>query len=219
MKNLRKELHNIKTGSKSEATTDENDQIKTSLKAFIKACQYDVMGINTHRILEVLESLHTKDPNVLSIDEYQWCKKELENNKPYPTSPSKETVQPSASNEINFCKEVVQNSIVSCRLLVSKQEDMDIKDFVHEISLFEGNKSIGLPLDTEAQHEGAVHRYLIASAKDTTNSDDHVVYYIAFGNNLCLREWSDNYNSFKEGIHACRFNIIPLIKLITTCSF
>jgi hypothetical protein len=144
---------------------------------------------------------HPAHLDLLSVDEYQWCKGKLENgNKPDPTSSHEEIVQPHTANEVNFCKRVVQNSIVACRLLVDEQRDMSIKDSVHEI---EGNKSIDLQLDTKAQHKGAVHRYLIASAKDTTNPGDHVIYYIAFGNHPCLRDWSNNYRSFKEGIHAC----------------
>jgi hypothetical protein len=198
VKYLREELRIINTESKLEAVIDKKDQIKKSLNSFITKFAHNTMGIDTHMILE---TLHTKITDDLSADEYQWCKGKLEEgNKPDPASSHEENIQPRPANEVNFCEQVVQNSIVACHLLVNEQGDMSIKDFVHEISLFEGNKSIDLQLDTKAQHKGAVHRYLIASAKGTINPGDHVIYYIAFGNDLCLRDWSDNYKSFKEGL-------------------
>ena len=206
VKHLREELHVIKTERKQEAIIDKKERIKKSLNSFITKCAH--MGIDTRVILKTLENLHTKDTDVLSVDEYQWCKEKLtDRSKPDPSFPHEEIVQLPTTNEVNFCKQVVQNSIVACCLLVNERSDMSISAFVNEISLFEGNKSIDFQLDTQAQHKGAAHWYLIATAKGTSNPGDHVIYYIAFGNDLCLRDWSDNYESFKEGIHACRFKI------------
>ncbi len=155
------------------------------------------MSIDACNILEALKNLHTKD-KLIGVDVYQWCKTQLENRE--------KSVQPPTVSEVNFCKEVVQNSIVACHLL--EQEDVSIECCLHENSLFEGNRSIGLQPDEEtatAQREGPVSQYLITSAEGTTNPGDCVIYYIAFSSHQSLREWSDNYKSFEEGIHACRF--------------
>ena len=201
---LRKELYKLKTESKPEVV--KKDLIEKSLKIFLGKCLH--MSIDTCTTLELLKKLHTKDPELLSTDGYEWCKRELE--KPDPPGPSPDPVeicvQPPMVNEVNFCKEVVQNSIVACHLL--EQDDLSIKPCVCENSLFEGNKSIGLRIQPDransAQHEGRVpvHQYLIASAKGATNPGDHEIYYIAFSSHQSLREWSENYKSFEEGIHA-----------------
>lgn len=202
MNNLRKELHKIKTESKPEVA--KKDLIKNSLKIFITKCQH--MSIDTRMILEVLKKLHTKEPELLSVDAFEWCKRELEKSDSPGPSPLEIRVQPPMVTEVNFCKEVVQNSIVACHLL--EQEDMSIKPSARENSLFEGNKSIGLQIRPDraksAQHGGPVpvHQYLIASAKGATNPGDHDIYYIAFSSHQTLKEWSDNYKSFEEGIHG-----------------
>ena len=191
---LREELHKIKAESKPEEV--KKDLIKKSLKAFIRKCLH--MRIDACTILDVLEKLQS---NLLSVDVYEWCKGELENsNKPDSPSPPEKCVQHPIVSEVNFCKEVVQNSLVTCHLL--EQEDMSIKLCGCENSLIEGNKSIGLRPDIAkpTQHEGPVHRYLVASAKGATNS---VIYYIAFSSHQSLREWSDSYESLQEGIYVC----------------
>ena len=205
--NLRKELHKIRTDHDSKQEVVKKDLIEKPLKIFIRKCQH--MSIDTHMILEVLKKLHTKEPELLSVDAYEWCKREFEKPDPPGPSPVEIRVQPPMVTEVNFCKEVIQNSIVACHLL--EQEDMSIKPCAHENSLFEGNKSIGLQILPDraksAQHGGLVpvHQYLIASAKGTMNPGNHVIYYIAFSSHQSLKEWSDNYKSFEEGTHGCRF--------------
>ena len=180
------------------------------------------MGVDTRTIRTTLENLHSTD--LVSVDAYQWCLEQLEHrskshNQPDSPSLQEKSVLPPKINEVYFCKEVVQNSIVACHLLEQPGNTMEHLTRIHENSFFEGNKFIPLRVDTindtltAAHDEGAVHQYLIASAKGTTNPDDHVVYYIAFGCHRGLREWKDNYKSFEEGIDAWRFKLITCIIL------
>lgn len=134
----------------------ESDEVKenivkmteTALKNFITTCLD--MGVNARTVHVVLESLHTKDVDiVVDGDAYQWCIKELEkqNKIRNPDSPPLHEINVQPLNEVNFCKEVVQNSIVACHLL----EHSDI-NFVHLSSmhsLFEVNKSAPITLEVK----------------------------------------------------------------------
>ena len=96
------------------------------------------MGVDTHIIRAALDNLHSTD--LVSVDAYQWC---LDN---WPSLQEK-SILPPKINEVYFCKEVVQNSIVACHLLEQPGSTMEHLTHMHENSFFEGNKSIPLRVE------------------------------------------------------------------------
>ena len=221
----------ILQGIPSESEETKASKLKmtqTALKAFIKT-SLD-MGVDVHAVHMALENLHTKDTDiVIDGDLYQWCYTELQRQNAIhnPESPCLQQMSPQPLNEVNFDKEVLQNSLVACHLLQRSQfngEEMAYPHSLHELNVsmclhLEKNEmpSINFGKDeclesftassTESttgtiqlvESSSAVHQYLVAKGASKPNS--HVIYYLAFGSHQSLREWSESHTSFEEGNH------------------
>ncbi len=147
---------------------------ETALKNFITTCLD--MGVDAHTVHMVLESLHTKDVDiVIDGDAYQWCIKELEkqNKIRNPDSPSLHEINVQPLNEVTFCKEVVQNSIVTCHLLEHPDTNFVHLSSVH--SLFEVNKSMPLRLDAKKRRTFQDCNWIKSSAESSYESSYEIV--------------------------------------------
>ena len=221
-------------GIPSESEETKASKLKmtqTALKTFIKT-SLD-MGANVLGVHMALENLHTKDTDiVIDGDLYQWCYTELQRQNAIhnPESPCLQQMSSQPLNEVNFDKEVLQNSLVACHLLQRSQfneEEMAYPHSLHELNIsmclhLEKNE---MPSDnygtgeflesfTTSSMESATsskgNSQLTESsgavhqylvAKGASKPNSHVIYYLAFGSHQSLREWSESHTSFEEGNH------------------
>lgn len=162
--------------SNSEETKQSKlHTIRRAIKAFIQSCLN--MGIEAQHIKMVLENLHTKDTDiVIDSDLYDWCLTELEklNKICNPESSCLEEMSTQPPHEVNFDKEVVQNSLLACHLLDHSQsigEDMAYPNSLHEL-----NCSVHLQI--EARSDKVSHStelFSSSSLQSSTNSQNKAV--------------------------------------------
>ena len=172
------------------------------------------IGVDAETVHRVLHDLHFQD---IVIDDgiFKWCETEIEKQDKIrnPDSLSLQVSSMQPFSEVNFTKEVVQNSIFACHLLDQSEVDTAALSFPH--SLLEVNKSGPLELDERASSQRksvdgaesldtareskavAVHQYLIA--KGSVKPSGHVVYYIAFSSHRSLKEWNERHTDFEDG--------------------
>ena len=102
-----------------EAKASKQTMIQTAVNSFISTCLD--MGVDIQDVHMALENLHTKDADIhLDSELFQWCVEELErqNKIRNPDSASLEhSLLSQPQNEVNFGREVLQNSLVACHLL------------------------------------------------------------------------------------------------------
>ena len=150
MKKLREQLIVLQEiPSESEKTKESKaTMMQTAIKTFITT-SLD-MGFEVHTIQMVLENLHSKDTDiVIDGDTYQWCITETKRQHALrnPESSCIEQVpEMQPFSEVNFCKVVVQNSLLACHLL-GCSESRESEHLAYPHSLSEVNKSEFLSLD------------------------------------------------------------------------
>ena len=209
LKTLKEQLHTVQT------IPCESDDLKESRKKMTESALKNFistsldMGADADAVHKALYDVYVRDI-ILDDEIYQWCKMEIEmQNKIHnPDSLSLQDIRTQPFNEVNFTKEVVQNSIFACHLLEHPTTGTATLTYPH--SLFEVNKSNFLRFDykTSSRHKScdqeslstekvAGHQYLIA--KGSVKPSGHVFYYIAFRSHQSLREWSDGHTSFEKG--------------------
>lgn len=179
---------------------------ESALKNFIST-SLD-MGADAHTVHTVLHNVYIQD--IIDDEIFKWCEEEIEKQDQIrnPDSLSLQDISMQPFNEVNFTKEVVQNSIFACHLLEHPKTETATLTYPH--SLFEINRSSFLRLDYKRSHQHrsgdqespsaedvAGHQYLIV--KGAVKPNGHVIYYIAFSSHQSLKEWSDGHTSFEEG--------------------
>ena len=139
MKKLRDQIFVLQGihSESEEAKASKQTMIQTAVNSFISTCLD--MGVDIQDVHMALENLHTKDAEIhLDSELFQWCVEELErqNKIRNPDSPSLEhSLLSQPQNEVNFGKEVLQNSLVACHLL-NHPESLG-EDLAYPHSLFE----------------------------------------------------------------------------------
>ena len=191
--------------------------IESALKNFIST-SLD-MGADADVVHTALHDIYVRDI-VIDDELFQWCVTEIEEQDKIrnPDFLSLQDISMQPFNEVNFTKEVVQNSIFACHLLEQPKAETATLTYPH--SLFEVNRSDFLRFDYKMSSQRklggqeslnmekvAGHQYLIA--KGSVNPSGHVIYYIAFSSHQSLREWSDSHTSFEKGnnyLHSFTLN-------------
>ena len=160
-------------GIPSESEETKASKLKmtqTAFKSFMKT-GLD-MGVDVQTIQRALENLLTKNVDiVIDGDLYQWCYTELERQNAIhnPESPYLQQISSQPLNEVNFDKEVLQNSLVACHLLQRSQFNGEEMAYLH--SLHELNISMCLHLERSVNYgKGELLESFTTSSLESTSS-------------------------------------------------